>query len=338
MVLTYSVNNKRFFVEDHSYIGDVRRGIKQQGLDCGFEETQLDRLARATTELATNLVKHAGKGEILANTIATPDGAAIDLISIDRGPGICDIERAMQDGVSTCGTLGGGLGALSRVASRFEVLSTPGQGTSICMRIPARSRAAEQTSSNFDIGAISAPHPDENLCGDTACIAINDKLASVLVVDALGHGCEASASAVRIAERFNSTPFADPVQLVQRMHADLAGQRGAALALTCFDLLRSKVEFVGVGNISARIFTRHDSQGCCSSRGTVGSNLCTLNRYEYDWPVGATMLLYSDGIKSQANIPNSRQPSALALASCVYRDFRRESDDATVVVIKDLRD
>jgi len=338
MVLTYCINHTRFAVDDLSYVGTVRREIKAIGKLCGFDETQLDKLSRVSTELATNLVKHAGRGEILASPILTPEGQAIDLVSIDSGPGIEDTENALKDGYSTCGTYGGGLGAMQRVASRFEISSIPGKGTAIFLRVPAsppRSRGAR--SAKLDVGALCTPHPRESVSGDTVCFAFDETLASVLVVDALGHGREAFESAAAAAEVFRANPFGNPENMIGTMNRKLSGMRGIALALACFDLTRSKVEFVGVGNINARIYSGPASQGLCSGRGTVGSNPGSLKLYEYDWPRGSAMLLFSDGITSDASIKDFREHSAPILASRLYCDHRRNTDDATVVVLKDLR-
>ncbi len=67
-----------------------------------------------STELATNLLKHGGGGEILAERFDDSDGAGIEVLALDRGSGMADVARCMQDGYSTAGSLGQGLGAASR--------------------------------------------------------------------------------------------------------------------------------------------------------------------------------------------------------------------------------
>ena len=99
-------------VSEASQIGEARREAAQLAADLGFDEAGAGRAALVANELASNLVKHAGGGEVLL------DGSTqgLDVLAIDRGPGIANLKACMADGYSTAGTLGHGLGAVKRLA------------------------------------------------------------------------------------------------------------------------------------------------------------------------------------------------------------------------------
>lgn len=110
----------------------------QQGrrlaLHLGFSAVQQTALCTAILEIARNIVKYAGSGEITLEIVTTMDGrSGVRVVARDNGPGIPDITLAMRDGYSTGGTLGLGLPGARRLMDDFDVQSEPGQGTIITM-------------------------------------------------------------------------------------------------------------------------------------------------------------------------------------------------------------
>src|SRR5688500_20096394 len=107
-------------IEDSSQVGEARRSAGTIAAAVGLNETDAGKFALLVTEAATNIAKHAGRGEIMLRSIDGRDGRAVELVAIDGGPGIRDLDRALSDGYSTAGTSGAGLGAFSRLATRFD--------------------------------------------------------------------------------------------------------------------------------------------------------------------------------------------------------------------------
>src|SRR4029450_7163213 len=103
------------------------------------------------------LLLHAGGGELLLQKLGSDDSSSIELLAIDRGPGMTDVSRCMSDGYSTGGTQGTGLGAVRRLASEFEIYSAPGEGTVVLARFGA--------ASDIRFGAISVAVAGEPDCG-----------------------------------------------------------------------------------------------------------------------------------------------------------------------------
>lgn len=103
----------------------IRRQARTIAARAGFGHEDAEAIVLAVSELATNLVRYAPGGEILVMPIARDGGTGIAVLSRDRGPGIADAERAVQDGYSTGGGLGSGLPAVRRLMDDFALTTGP---------------------------------------------------------------------------------------------------------------------------------------------------------------------------------------------------------------------
>ena len=98
-----------------------------------FSGSELTLIATAISEVARNIVSYAGKGEIVLRVVHRGQQRGLLVIARDRGPGIADIERAMEDGYSTSRGLGLGLPGSKRLMDEFELVSEVGKGTEVTM-------------------------------------------------------------------------------------------------------------------------------------------------------------------------------------------------------------
>ena len=110
-------------VVDRSHVGKVRRAASELARSIGLPEYDVGRVAIVVTEAATNLIKHAGGGEILLRATQHDEGRCMDVMALDRGPGIVNLNVALRDGFSTWGSLGSGLGAIVRQSVVFPWFS-----------------------------------------------------------------------------------------------------------------------------------------------------------------------------------------------------------------------
>jgi serine/threonine-protein kinase RsbT len=101
------------------------------GAELGFGRGELALIATAISELARNILTYAGEGEIALDREQLGDRRGIVVIARDRGPGIADVELALQDGYSTSRSLGIGLPGVRRLMDEFELDSAPGSGTTV---------------------------------------------------------------------------------------------------------------------------------------------------------------------------------------------------------------
>ncbi len=118
-------------VEDASHVAEARRQCIRIAERAGFNETDAGRVGIVVTELATNLLKHATRGFLIAGLIESDSGHGVQILSLDKGAGIPDLAAATRDGFSTAGSPGTGLGALRRLSDIFQVSTLPGEGTAM---------------------------------------------------------------------------------------------------------------------------------------------------------------------------------------------------------------
>jgi serine/threonine-protein kinase RsbT len=121
-------------VESDADIVTARQKGRELAAQAGFSGSDLTLIATAISEVARNIITYAERGEI-ALTIAQRGGRrGLVVVARDEGPGIADIEQAMQDGFSTGKSLGLGLPGARRLMDEFEIASAVGKGTTITMR------------------------------------------------------------------------------------------------------------------------------------------------------------------------------------------------------------
>ena len=97
----------------------------------GFSEANQFLIATAVSELATNIVRYAGKGEVTIRTIYDTGRVGIEVVARDEGPGITDIDEAMREHFSSGNSLGLGLPSVKRIMDEFTIDSRRGHGTTI---------------------------------------------------------------------------------------------------------------------------------------------------------------------------------------------------------------
>ena len=121
------------FVGGAADVGWARHTVHALAVREGFAEARAVALATAVSEIARNIVVHAERGKLSAVPITDGTRHGIVVVARDEGPGIADIERAMEDGYSTKGSLGLGLSGAKRLVDEFEIESIVGQGVTITL-------------------------------------------------------------------------------------------------------------------------------------------------------------------------------------------------------------
>ena len=143
----------------------IRRAAEGAATRLGFDATRTGQLAIVVMELATNVLKHARHGEILLTECGDDAGRGIEVLALDKGHGVADLERSAVDGLSTAGSLGHGLGAIRRMADAFEIFSQPDKGTAALARLWPTQHAARAEPS-LSLGVINVPKSGERVSGD----------------------------------------------------------------------------------------------------------------------------------------------------------------------------
>ena len=320
----------RLPITERSQASEARRKAGDLARQLGFSETQAGELAIVVTEAGNNLAKHATGGELLLSALADEKRAAIEMLAIDRGPGM-DLERCLRDGFSTTGTSGTGLGAMQRLAGYFDCWSNA-SGTVLL----ARFEREPPGPSAFTIGSVRAAKPGETMCGDAWVSGEEPGLLALLVADGLGHGPFASDAAIEATRVFRSQTFRGAADMVRLVHGGLRGTRGAAIGVAAVELSAGKVRFSGLGNIAGVLVSAGRVQNMVSMNGTAGHQAARIGEFEYTWPEQGLLIMHSDGLGSSWSLERypgllRRHPSVIA--GVLFRDYFRGRDDVTVVVV-----
>ena len=324
-------------ISDKSQAGDARRQARVWARENGMGEEPVEQIALVVTELANNLHLHTTRGgELLLRKIESGGQFGAEILAVDSGPGTANFSVFMRDGYSTSGTPGTGLGAVQRASRTFEVQSQPGLGTVLLSQIWPRDFAVP--AERWQVGAVNLAMHGERVSGDSWCFGERDGgRARMIVADGLGHGpaaAEASRCAVSAFGEQRDAPL--PV-VMEAMHVALRSTRGAAVAIAEFDPARASLRYVGVGNIAGSILTPDKATSLVSMNGTVGVRNERVQEFSYAWPPGAVFVMNSDGLKTQWSL--SRYLGLLnrhagVIAGVFYRDYHRDTDDATAVVVR----
>ena len=334
----YGGRQVRVAVSGQSDIGECRRVAKRMAEAANCDETGVGRVCIVATELATNIMRHAASGEMLVQVLDDGAASSVEILAIDQGRGMRNVEECLRDGFSTAGTAGNGLGAVSRMSSTFDIFSIAEQGSVVLSRIANKPTSGVFNAANsveFEFGAICVALEGEFECGDAWSIAECEDGVAILVADGLGHGTLAARASGDAVRCFQRKPWESPLVIMQSLHGALNGGRGAAAACALLDFSKSKATYAGVGNISGHLISGERSRGMVSHNGTLGVQLLRTQQFEYDWQQGSRIVMHSDGVSGRWSIDtypglNLRHPAVIA--GVLYRDFVRRRDDATIVV------
>jgi anti-sigma regulatory factor (Ser/Thr protein kinase) len=321
-------------IEDPSQVGEVRRVAMRVAEAAGFDEHTRSDIGIVATEAATNVVRHAGRGEVLISEVAGATAAGLELVCVDHGPGMADVEACLRDGFSSAGSMGGGFGAMRRLADHFSVYSAPGVGTGLVCRF--RLGRTDPTSPNSAAWAgLAVPLRGESACGDAWTVIHGPWGTALLVADGLGHGSSAAAAADEAVRIFEEQTSFQPEHVLAVLHAGLRSTRGAAAAVALIDGNRREIRYAGVGNISALVLTGDSSRNLVSHNGTLGHQMRKSQEFVYPWSPGALLVAHSDGLATHWKLeqyPGLFRQDPAIVAGMLYRDHARRRDDTSVVV------
>lgn len=374
--LTTGTADQTWIRQDVSLTARARRAAADLARRVGMPAERVGQIELAVTEVAVNLAHHADDGALLLRLADTGPVATVELVAIDHGPGIADLAHARRTGVSTAGTPGLGLGVVERMADTLEVHSLMGRGTVLVARFRKRDGSAEPGTSPPEptVTGLTRPLSGEQVCGDAwgarpvasghgsaSHSAFDSDIDSdidsasasgsgsgsadhgpapllVMLCDGLGHGPLASRASEQALAAFHRTTAQDPKDVIAELHRALAGTRGGAVAVAWIDWRRRRIDFCGIGNVSAFVVADGTRSTLLSAPGIVGHHLPRLRGHETTLPPGASVVFHSDGLTerwSPAAMPGLFTASSTVIAAHLLREAGVRRDDASVVVVKD---
>jgi anti-sigma regulatory factor (Ser/Thr protein kinase) len=330
-------------------IGLARRNIHRTAVELGFNELQLAEIEIVVKELGTNALKFArGTGRFYyacADEALEPRG--IEIIYLDKGPGIEDTAMAISDGYSTTGSLGAGLGSVKRMSDEFYIYSALDSAT---RRLPLYGRTTHGTAIIFRKrvnredeapqavpglwGAMTRPAEGHIQNGDAYLIRSEGNRLLLAMIDGLGHG-EAASDSARAAVATIERNLTQPIETILRAtHDALRMMRGAVMGLAAIDRAAGIIEYAGIGNTDFRVIGGRERLRFISLNGTLGSRLERVKVFKENLPKVSTMIMATDGISERwdtDNYPGLMGLHPQLLCATVMRDFSRPNDDATIL-------
>ncbi len=322
------VTGRLVAITEPTHVAQARRCAAELTHALGFDEVASGRVAIAVTEAATNLIKHAGGGELFLAFTGAGRTRGVQVVAMDRGHGIRSLDASLRDGYSTAGTAGTGLGAIRRSATSFDVYTTPAGTVVGATFFPAEAPP-------IAVGGVCVPIPGESENGDAWAAWSAGELTSIFLVDGLGHGAEAARAANIAVDTFHRHAERSAQEVINYVHEALRSTRGAAVALAEIDRRGGTLRYCGLGNISGLIHASTGEQRLVSLSGIAGHVMRRLQPFTYPWPSGSMLVMHSDGVGTHWSLEKypglvARRPDVVA--GVIFRDFRRGRDDATVVV------
>ena len=321
-------------VDDETLVAETRRVAAAAARDEGLCEADAHRAGIIATEIAGNLRKHAREGEVHISRLSPNGSPGVEILAIDHGPGMADLNRCLADGFSTAGTPGTGLGAIRRGADEFDVFSQPEKGTILVARVYGARRQCPPPS--WEIAGVCVPVRGEEACGDAWSASLSDQTAEIVVADGLGHGILAAEASGAAIAAFARAAGKTPVDTLDSVHRALRHTRGAAIAIARLDF-DGRVRYAGIGNIAGVLLGGGRQQFMVSHNGTAGLAAKRVQEFDYAMPPGGALVMHSDGLTSSWTLdhyPGLLRRHPAVIAGALYRDATRGRDDVCVVVAK----
>ncbi|MGA9648734.1 serine/threonine protein kinase [Pedobacter sp.] len=321
---------------DRSYFSLLKKEIHQRVIKIGMDSARIAEVDIVAAEMTSNLFKYADGGEILFGVFSESGIPYVELICIDKGPGIKNPARMMQDGMSTGKTLGAGLGSIQRLSDTFDIYSIPEWGTILLSRIYVGKKPVVKK--GMVIRPLVISKPGEKVSGDGFSYRVTGKDFKLFLGDGLGHGPDANFAVNEAVKAFRVFPHPSPVETLRFMHTSIRKTRGLVANMTTYNSERGEWSSAGIGNIAAKWIGPVNSKNHMSYNGIVGHNIpTTMNDQIFSISDYNQLVLCSDGIKTRwetSKYPGILKHDPSILASAIYKDHARQTDDMSVVVIK----
>jgi len=320
----------RLPVAEASQVNEARREVARIAARLSFGQTVAGEVAIVVTELASNLVKHAGGGELL---VRERGSGGLEVLAVDRGPGMPDIARSLLDGYSTAGSAGTGLGAVQRLSDVFDAYSAPGAGAAVLAGFWAAARPPDELA----VGSLALPKDGEDVSGDSCGVIHQAGRTFIILTDGLGHGTDAARVAAVALATFRDHRWGGPQECLRQVDLALQGSRGAAVAVAELDPRAGRIRFCGVGNVTALLSSGEHERRLVRHNGIVGHQMRRLQEFEDSWKEGTLLVMHSDGLTSRWSLdsyPGLRTHHPFLLAGVLYRDHWRGDDDIAIGVAR----
>lgn len=330
------VNKPHLFlsVPDRSYFAVIKKEIHQLAAEALFSPQKVAEIDIIVAELVSNIIKHGRDGYLLVK----PYESYMEIIAVDEGPGMTDVSRMIQDGVSTKNTLGQGLGAIKRLSQLFQVYSIKGWGTIVLSRVFKAETQAFVKPPKYEMAGLLVPKPGETACGDGWWAKTTQDKIKLFLGDGLGHGEEAEKAVNEAIGVLDQSLETAAHNILREIHKGVRKTRGLVGTMAILNTREKKWNVCGIGNINTRIVTLPDVRGYMAYNGILGLNIpTTMKDQETVAERGQIVIMCSDGIKTKWDFikyPNIFKYDLSIVLAAIFKDNARRTDDMGLVAVK----
>lgn len=322
-------------IVDDASVSQAREAARRAGRSVGLPETARESLVVAASELARNQLVHAQWGRVFVRCISRAGVAGVEVIAIDRGPGIAEPARAMRERVRSPVGLGHGLGGAARLSDELDLDVRTGEGTHIRAR-----KLAGPVAYRSELAILARPAEGEIVCGDDATFArLGDDRVLLALLDGVGHGPQARDASRAAVEVLHRRPDGAPEELLRECDETLAATRGAAMSVLRFDPRARSFEHACLGDITTRIarLPRGEHRFACRA-GIVGRRVPFEKKVRTERAAKRerdVLIAHTDGIRADWELPPELAlQHPLVTADYLLHHCARADDDALVAVFR----
>ena len=323
-------------IYDEASVSSARERVREAGRQLNLTKDVVESVALIASELTHNQLAHAKQGYFAVSAVERRGIRGLEVIAADIGPGIESPRRAIQDeNPPTSGSLGAGLGAVSRMSDEVEFDNRMFEGACIVAR-----KFEAAAASCCETAIMGRPYPGEVISGDDAVFFQSDSTFVAAVSDGLGHGPEAREASNRAIESLLQRREMELGDLVTALNTDLAGTRGCVMSIIRFDKMRRTMESVCAGDVHAHLYHSREAHFFTPTPMVLATGHFQKQRIRVETvPVepGSVLVIFTDGLKSRTNLKGQldvlRQP-AITIAQHLLENDSRPDDDALVLVAR----
>jgi anti-sigma regulatory factor (Ser/Thr protein kinase) len=319
----------------------LRSKLRAVSQRMGFAATRREHMELVIHEIVTNQAKYAGGHGLVQIWEQHAPEPSLHLFALDYGPGVANLPAALEDGYTSGGTLGKGLGPVRRLADRHDfytlpqgmVSQAPWHGLSVwaqfCLTKPTQPVGTQ-------VGIYLRAYQDNIHNGDRLCLEQHDwQQVRWLHLDGLGHGEEAEVGTEGACEAFAHSASVE--QAMRNLGAQLTGTRGA-VAMACeIDLPSGQGKICGVGDMAAYLMVNGTRRTITFAPGVLGHAHRQIDSVDFEFPSHALLLTASDGIRRswEANdLPGLWRTHPQLIAFFLGEVVGRHNDDRSLLAFR----
>jgi anti-sigma regulatory factor (Ser/Thr protein kinase) len=318
----------------------LRSKLRAVSRRMGFNDLKREHMELVCNEMVTNQNKFAQGNGLVQIWETTHPRQALDLFAFDYGKGILNIKTAVEDGFTTAGTMGKGLGAIRRLSSESEIYSLPIENVGDCPWHGTAVWSRFYKDNHHDtlphqIGGYTRAYQDSAFNGDLFQVRCNPNKTRWLHMDGLGHGREAAEVVEGIGYFLDEETPVDG--LMQRLSKRLEGTRGAVGMVCEIDATTQTFRICGVGDMIAYLIANGDKKAISFSPGVLGHAHRTPETTTLSFPPQALLITASDGLRRSITLhtfPDLWRLHPQMIALVLGQVMGRHNDDRSVFTIR----